>query len=206
MIPSSEEIIRLYEEFHTPPHVRRHCGIVEYVALSLSKKFLEKGIGVNLDIIRASALLHDFVRVIDFRVFEPSAFPFQASEEDIQFWYQLREKYRGYHHAEVGATILEARGYPEIAKVVRSHRFLQIEKGFASWEEKIVYYADKRVKHAKIVSLKERLEEGRIRNAPETLGNKKARALDQKVFELEREIMEALGIENPPEFPEFKLS
>lgn len=199
-IPSIQEIIHLYEEFHTPPHVREHCGMVEYVAITLGKEFREKEVFVNLELIKVAALLHDFVRVVDFKIFEPSKFPFPPSEADARFWTELREQYRGLHHADVGAEILEARGFLEVAKIVRSHRFLQIEKGFDSWEEKIVYYADKRVKHASVVSLKERLEEGRKRNAPETIDSKAAASLDEKVFALEKEIMDVLGLSSPPRF------
>lgn len=193
-LPSNLEIIQLYAEFHTPPHVREHCGMVEYVAVEFGKKFLEKGILVNLELIKAAALLHDFVRIVDFRTFEPEKFPFKPSEEDVEFWKKLREKYSGRHHAEVGAEILREKRFQEVAEVVRKHRFLQIEEGFETWEEKIVYYADKRVKHAKIVTLQERLKEGRQRNAPETADSQKAEALDQKVFTLEKEILNALGL------------
>lgn len=196
-IPTAQQIIDLYHEFHTPPHVREHCGMVEYAAMEIGKKFAAKGIILNLELLKAAALLHDFVRVVDFRTFDPEKFPFRPTEDDIKFWIKLREQYKGRHHAEVGAEILEEKGFPEIAVLVKKHRFLQIEAGFARLEEKILYYADKRVKHAAIVSLKERLFEGRKRNALETAESESAKALDQKVFFMERELVEALGLTDP---------
>ncbi len=193
-IPSPAQIIALYEEFHTPKHVRMHCGMVEYAALLLGKRFIEKGITVNLELLKAAALLHDFVRIVDFREFEPEKFLFKPSADDVHFYTELRRKYSGRHHAEVGAEILNAKGLREVAELVRKHRFLQIEEGFASWEEKIIYYADKRVKHDKIVPLMERLSEGRKRNAPETMRSENSRALDEKVFALEREIFDAASL------------
>lgn len=193
-LPTTQQIIDLYTEFHTPPHVREHCGMVSYLATEIGKKFVAKGISVDIELLKAAALLHDLVRVVDFKLFDPSKFPFQPSEADIIFWKNLREKYAGRHHAGVGAEILEQKGFQEVANLVKKHRFMQIEHGFETWEEKILYYADKRVKHASIVSLRERLEEGRLRNAPETAGNQKSKELDKKAYALEREIMNALGV------------
>ena len=41
--------------------------------------------------------------------------------------------------------------------------YIQVNEGFDSWEEKILYYADKIVMHDKITTLKERLKEGHSR-------------------------------------------
>src|SRR3989338_2492350 len=106
-IPTDKEIIALYSEFHTPPHVREHCGMVTHACEILAKKFEVKGIKINWPLLKAAALLHDFVRVVDFRTFDPEKFPFEPSDEDIKFWIDLREKYKGRHHADVGAEILK---------------------------------------------------------------------------------------------------
>lgn len=197
-IPTDKEIIALYHEFHTPPHVREHCGTVAHACEILAKKFEVKGVKINWPLLKAAALLHDLVRVVDFRTFDPEKFPFKPSEDDIKFWIGLREKYKNHHHAEVGAEILREKNYHEVADLVSKHYFLQIEKGFASWEEKILYYCDKRVKHHQVVTLKERLEEGRTRNAPRLFESEASKLLDEKVFALEREISEKIGDGPPP--------
>jgi len=71
-----------------------------------------------------------------------------------------------------------------------------------SWEEKLVYYADKRVMHSKIVPLRERLKEGHKRNAH--LHGSKAQSkintakVDPLIYRLEEEIFDRAGL-NPLE-------
>lgn len=190
---TDEQIQVLINEFHVPMHVRRHCERVTEFALMLSKRFVAAGEKIDVELIKAAALLHDLVRVADFRTFNPEKFPDPVTNEDIEVWKKLREKYGHLHHAVAGAQILEERGYPAIANLIKKHRFLQIEDSFNSWEEKIVYYADKRVKHDKIVTLEERLNDGKIRNKPTLEIEKKFPETDEKVFALEREIFAKIG-------------
>jgi putative nucleotidyltransferase with HDIG domain len=66
-------------------------------------------------------------------------------------------------HARQGRDLCLKLGYPEVAEIVREHVILmdfspnRYTKGVFLAKE-IVYYADKRVRHDEIVSLKERLE------------------------------------------------
>ena len=189
---TDEQVAALIKEFHTPLHVQRHCKAVSDFALELGRKFQAHGHRVNLTLLKHAALLHDIVRIVDFRHFNPEEFPDPYSAEDVAFWKTLREKYKGMHHAIAGAQILEERGFEDVARIVARHGYLQILEGFSSWEEKLLYYADKRTKHDTTVSLQERLEDGRRRNAPETIGEMKSAEIDKKVFALEEEILAAI--------------
>ncbi len=67
------------------------------------------------------------------------------------------------NHAAVGAEICRENNFHETAAIVEEHVILQSHeparyKTGEFWAGEIVYYADKRVLHDKIVSLKERLE------------------------------------------------
>lgn len=190
---TDQEVQNLIKEFRVPLHVRKHCEAVADFAVKLGQKFIEAGEKVDLKLIRQAALLHDLVRVADFKNLHPAKFPYPVKAADIEYWESLRKKYGGKHHAIAGAEILEERGYRDIANLVRKHRFLQVEDSFNTWEEKILYYADKRVKHDKIVSLEERLHDGKIRNAPSLAVEKKSPEVDGKVFALEREIFAKIG-------------
>ncbi len=64
------------------------------------------------------------------------------------------------------------------------------QDGLKTWEEKLVYYADKRVTHDKIVTLKERFEYLEKRY-PQGLADIKAS--EPFVFELENEIFGKIG-------------
>lgn len=185
------QVSQLIEEFRVPLHVRRHCAAVADFSVELGQKIISAGHAVNLTLLRHAALLHDMMRVIDFRSFTPEKFPDPASKEDIEFWKNLRAKYASRGHEDVAAEILASRGFGEVAEVIRKHRFLQIEKGFDTWEEKLLYYADKRVMHDQIVPLATRLEDGRRRNGLEHEDPKMQEKIEEKVFLLEREIKQA---------------
>ncbi len=184
----------LIEEFHVPRHVMRHCEGVATFAVKLGGKFIAAGEKIDLDLLYQAAMVHDLVRVVDFGHFHPEKFPGGFTQQDLEVWEALRKKYAGIHHADAGAQILEERGFSKIAEVVRAHRFIHIKIGFKSWEERILYYADKRVKHDKIVTLEERLRDGRIRNAHIIKRTEEeSEILNRKVFELEKEIFEKIG-------------
>jgi hypothetical protein len=90
-----------------------------------------------------------------------------------------------------------------LAKVIRKHRYTAIahqKDKPVTWEEKLVYYADKRVMHDRIVSLKERLDEAHKRyaawrrvNARSSLDTVK---IDRLIYKLEKEIFAYIGL-NP---------
>ncbi len=181
----------LLAEFDPPAHVRRHCETVAEFALKVAKQLIKNGISVDLSLLENAALLHDIVRVVDFKIFNPSQFFVTPSVEQIEQWEELRARYAGMHHADAAGIILRERGHNEVAVVVEKHKYLQIKEGFSSWEEKLLYYADKRAKHDTIVSIDERLADGRNRNAPETKDTQEARELDAKVHALEQEIITA---------------
>ncbi len=68
-----------------------------------------------------------------------------------------------------------------------------------TWEEKLLYYADKRVMHDKIVPLKDRLAEGHKRNVflhGSTAQSKINTAkVDPMIYEMEKEIFEKIGLD-----------
>lgn len=192
-VMNDRDVAHLIKEFRVPLHVRRHCAAVANFAVDLGKKLIAAGEKIDLTLLRHAALLHDMFRVVDFKKFDPHNWPDPISEEDIAFWEALRKKYAGRGHEEVAAEILRERGFPDVAEIVLKHRYLQIQKGFDRWEEKLLYYSDKRTAHDTIVPLKKRLEDGRLRNAPETVGTPESKEIDKKIFVLEHEILSRLG-------------
>ena len=64
------------------------------------------------------------------------------------------------NHVVKGANLLKRMGFREVSEVVKKHSLykLQQKKQPKTWEEKIVFYADKRAKNDKIVSVEERFE------------------------------------------------
>ena len=190
-IPSVEECFQLLAQCHVPRHIIRHCQATADLAVELAEKIAANGIEVNVDFVHRACLLHDIMRVCDFTKPIEHIFDDGVSEEDLQKWRQLSERYKGIRHEQAGYEFLKDK-YPEIAVAIKKHAYKAlIEKDNCpeTIEEKLVYYADKRVMHDKVVSLAERLEEGHSRNQQKNCKNKvNAEYVDSLIFELEKEL------------------
>jgi putative nucleotidyltransferase with HDIG domain len=134
-IPTKEESLEILNKNKTPSNVISHCEAVCKVAEDIADKLIAKGIKVNKNLVIAAALLHDVER----------------EKED---------------HVDEGAKLLKNIGFPEVAEVISKHSLYRIEETLRqpkTYEEKIVFYADKRCVGNKIVSLKERFEDAKRR-------------------------------------------
>ena len=130
-IPSREECLQILDKNKTPSNVIEHSKAVCKFAEEIADKLLKKGLKVNKDLIIAGALLHDIERKKENHVIE-------------------------------GANLLKKLGFPEVGDLIKKHSLYQLEKETVqpkSVEEKIVFYADKRTKNDKVVSLEERFED-----------------------------------------------
>lgn len=129
-IPNEEECCRLVAGMGMLDNIVAHCRQVCRVSLLITDHLASNGL--NRELVRAAALLHDITKTRSF-----------ATQED---------------HAETGARMLAELGYPEVGTIVRQH--VALERYFASsepTEAEIVNYADKRVLHDRIVPLSERM-------------------------------------------------
>jgi hypothetical protein len=89
-----------------------------------------------------------------------------------------------------------------MSQAIRKHRYSAIvdpQDKPGTWEEKLVYYADKRVMHHTIVPLQERLDEAHRRNTarrkasgvdPATIAR-----IDAAIADLEIEIFTPIGLD-----------
>mgnify|MGYP001570537458 CR=1 FL=1 len=130
-IPSKKECLAILEKNKTLSNVIEHSKAVCKFAEDIAEKLIKKGIKVNKKLVIAAALLHDIEREKDNHVIE-------------------------------GAKLLKSMGFPEVAEIVEKHTLHAIEElgnQLKTAEEKIVFYADKRAKGSKIVSLVERMED-----------------------------------------------
>src|SRR4030042_7038653 len=129
-IPSKEHCRRIISDLGMLENIVAHCRQVCRVSLLLTDHL---GLpGLNRELIRAAALLHDITKTRSFQTLED--------------------------HAETGARLLSEIGYPEVGRIVGQH--VRLESYFASAvpsEAEVVNYADKRVLHDRIVSLSERM-------------------------------------------------
>ena len=130
-IPTKKQCLEILKKNKTPSNVIEHCKAVCIVAEEIADKLIKKGIKVNKKLVIAASLLHDIER----------------------------EKK---NHVVEGANLLRKMGFQEVAEVMSKHSLYKIENPLQqpnTYEEKIVFYADKRAKNDKIVSMDERFRE-----------------------------------------------
>ena len=178
-----------------PRNIRKHMEKVSDVAVRLGKKLIYKGVDLDLGIVRQAALLHDLAKIITcfdgFNSFEDT-----VKVEDLEVWNNIKDKYGDLSDPEITALRLREANEEKIANIVRKHHFTAIvEPGNepSTWEEKLLYYADKLVLHDREVTLKERLQDfdERYSSEEETPANIKEAQI--KIYELEQEIKEILN-------------
>lgn len=164
MIPSDRQIAALWGKYRLPAMKRRHVTLVARLA-----EFLAKRIPVKTKVLLAAALLHD----ID------NAAP----------------KLPGERHPDAAVRILREEGMNEVADLVRTHPLHAIlDPAIApkTWEQKILFLADKMVKYD-IVGVDKRFA---LWNA-ETLPSQEQKILDRsypEVKKLEQEVFKLARI------------
>jgi putative nucleotidyltransferase with HDIG domain len=169
-IPSREECLKMMGQCGVLAHIVDHCLKVAKVAGFLSMELNKKGQRIDLRLVEAASLLHDLTKAEGLR-----------TKED---------------HAKTGFQLLKGMGYERVGEVVSQHIHLS-EKTDPSQvsEEEVVNYADKRVRHDRIVSLRERFlylkeQYGKSPGSLERLDD-----LEKATFELEEKLFSILGID-----------
>ena len=161
--PNEKECMSLLSENNVPENVIEHSRKVAELAVEIAEKIKARGIKVDVELVRAGALLHDLDKI-----------------ETLEM--------KGCHGSKA-CERLRKKGLHELAEIARKH-VLEKAGELKTPEEKIVFYADKRVVENKIVSLRERLDF--IRNKYGSRSEeamKKILACEPAVLELEKELM-----------------
>ncbi|MHC1743705.1 MAG: HD domain-containing protein [Syntrophobacteraceae bacterium] len=133
-VPSRSECFSLMEEVQMPCHIRVHSAVVAEIALFLGRRLNGYAGRLDLELLEAGALLHDIGKP--------------------------RSLATGERHHDLGADMLEARGYSLLSPIVRDHIAMDWDRATGPITESLlVNYADKRVKHDEIVTLEDRFED-----------------------------------------------
>jgi uncharacterized protein len=163
--------IKLLKENETPRNIWLHNRKVNSVAMFLAKQFTNKGIELDLESIDKASLMHD-----------------------IKKYHELSGILKDMHEIEA-EKLFNKLNQTKIANLVGKHKTSALlNKNLLTWEEKIVFYADKRVLHDKIVSIDERIEDGtkRYKDNHHYTGDEKLISL--KMHDLESQIFKKLGM------------
>jgi len=149
------------------PNIREHSLVVAEVAVWLGRALNNASINLNLDLIEAGALLHDLGK---------TACLGGAG-----------------NHAEWGAEALLRLGLKELAEIVREHVVLAPNGDPRPVREaEVVYYADKRVLHSRVVSVTERFADLKVRYGRTPQAVSRLTALETQTLALEHKLFEPL--------------
>lgn len=199
-LPTHKECLAIIEEHHVPPHIVKHSLTAAKLAVFLAQKLKEKGITIDVNLVDKACLLHDIVRICNIKELDFNRFERPVTAEDKAKWQQLRTKYKETPHEYAACDILKDK-FPVLALTIKKHRYIGIldeEEKPNTWEEKLVYYADMRVMHDKIVPLEERLTEAHKRNVflydTEAQSKIITAKVDPLIYSLEKEIFDEIGL------------
>ncbi len=128
--PDIEECLSILRAHGVPDNVRRHSAVVAAVAYFLALRLASAGVELDPILVHRGGLLHDLDKI-------------STLNSDIP-------------HGEEAAAWLRELGYPELAEIARRHI---LRPGIAprTWEEKVVFLADKLVEQERLVGLSARL-------------------------------------------------
>ena len=135
MIPSIDTCYKLWDKYKLSEKKRIHVQLVAQTALYFSYCLQKhKGIVINIALLEAGALLHDIDKNIEYLPTET--------------------------HPQTGVRILRNEGYEEVAELIKNHSVQNIENEQTApktWEEKLLFLADKMVKQD-IITVDERFD------------------------------------------------
>ncbi len=137
IVPDEEACHALWDKYAMPEHIRRHCTLVSDIATAIAVTASEQGADISPPKVRSAGLLHDIGKD-----------------------YCIRH---GGSHAQLGAgwMVRETRDH-SIGQTILHHVYWPFELNVYedSWlMALLIVYADKRVKHDKLVSLAERFDD-----------------------------------------------
>ncbi len=171
MIPTEDEAKALWNTYDLPEQKRLHVTLVARTALFLAEKVQEKMSDVHIDrpLLLASALLHDIDKAI--------------------------VRLPGELHPDTAVRILRQENMQEVADIVKTHPVHSIIDDTIApqtWEERLLYLADKMVKY-EIVTIDKRFALWKAEGLPPEAQH----MLDTcypKVKKLEQEICMLIGV------------
>lgn len=154
MIPTADQCFELMERYGMLENIKAHSIMVEKVANVIAREIKKTGTDISMAMVTAGALMHDIGKT-----------PCLNTRAD---------------HAAMGSEICMDNHLEEIAGIVKEHVIIEDFDPEGDVNEKeIIYYADKRINHDKLVSLDERLGYLLVRYAK---GNKRLEGLIEENF------------------------
>lgn len=188
-LPSPAHREQWRKEVRLPAGVTAHCRAVGQFCTRLADVLIEEGTIVRRGAVTDAGELHDLLRFVDFL---PSAHPSgttEYTEEERRTWEKWRLHYAGMKHEAAACAFLRERGFRELSDIVAVHGLRLPSTHRTTIEQKLLFYADKRVKLDQVVSLEERFRDFNERYADKKdsgesqLWLEEAKRLERELFQ-----------------------
>ncbi|KKW40248.1 tRNA (adenosine(37)-N6)-threonylcarbamoyltransferase complex ATPase subunit type 1 TsaE [Candidatus Peribacteria bacterium RIFOXYC2_FULL_55_14] len=155
-LPGDAEILQWRREMALPEHIAAHCDTVACFAVQMGTSLMQRGDIVRLEALEKAGKIHDLLRFIDFT---PGASHAGDIPNEPAVWQEIRQLHSGKRHEPACASFLRTRGFSALAEIVEVHGLQLPPKERRTVEQKLLYYADKRVNLDQVVTLDERFED-----------------------------------------------
>ncbi|HCI03308.1 MAG: tRNA (adenosine(37)-N6)-threonylcarbamoyltransferase complex ATPase subunit type 1 TsaE [Candidatus Peribacteraceae bacterium] len=155
-IPSRSEVEKWRKEVRLPPNVIAHCDAVADIAQKVGEELIKIGKLVRPTTLRRCSELHDLFRFVEFH--RGNHAPIPTTKEDKETWATLIIKYEEHSHESACAEFLREQGFPDMASIVEIHGLKTENHPEMTIEQKILFYADKRIRDNEWVTVDERFE------------------------------------------------
>ena len=169
--PGDAQCFALWDKLDMLPHIRKHSLAVATVATRLAGLAVGRGLCESVQLVRASALLHDIAKT-----------------------YTIRH---GGNHSQLGAAWMqEATGNPRLAMGIVHHVHWPWPIDVAGhFLPLAIIYSDKRVMHERVVTLDERFEDLYARYGATPAIRARMDESFQQARDLEAALSQALGVD-----------
>jgi len=170
-VPSRRECFKILKEIEVPQNIIDHSIAVNRVAMFLADKLESAGVSIDKKAVDRASLLHDMMKY----------------ESLI---------HRG-KHGDMAFMFLRRRGYPGLGMLVKKHAIPPVydEKlKLRTWEEKVIYYSDKRVVRHKVVNLSDKITYLKKKHGSDKARLKKIKNSEPLMRKIEKEIFDKIGM------------
>ena len=161
-LPSSSQIAEWRKSAALQPHIIAHCNAVAVAAVKLGQACIDAGTPCRLSLLQCAGEVHDLFRFIDFR--NGSGPPMvKETPAERAVWETWKNRFTGLKHEAACAQFLREEGFSALADVVAVHGLQLPMPERKTTEQKILCYADKRVRGEDFVTVEERFADFRAR-------------------------------------------
>jgi tRNA threonylcarbamoyladenosine biosynthesis protein TsaE len=186
-IPTRAQVEAWRNDVQLPAHIVAHCDAVARAAATLADRLCSSGHLVRKTALLRAGELHDLLRFVDFK---PGASPegVTPTTQQQEQWKRWRQQYAGLSHEQACVEFLSERGFAAIAHIVAQHGVKIAPSAHSTIEQKLLYYADKRVVMDRLVTLEERFEDFARRYSAGALSDEQrkwyehAKAVERELF------------------------